>query len=98
MLKKCSRCKKVKDISEFGKNRVMEDKLHYYCKECQKDLHKNYRSSEKGKVAIRKAARKYHNSEKGKTQIREKIGEGYFLFGKSALSRISNGAKRRGRD
>lgn len=32
--KLCSICKKLKLLSEFGKNKLSKDKLHYFCKEC----------------------------------------------------------------
>jgi hypothetical protein len=32
--KKCSKCKKLLDISKFGKCKTASDGLQYYCKEC----------------------------------------------------------------
>ena len=33
-MKYCTKCKKLKDESEFSKNRVRKDGLSYWCKEC----------------------------------------------------------------
>lgn len=35
--KRCSRCKKLKDKSEFYSNKSHKDKLHHWCKECHKE-------------------------------------------------------------
>ena len=36
--KKCPRCKEIKDISMFWKNRSSNDGYHWHCKECTKIL------------------------------------------------------------
>ena len=33
-MKKCSKCKEVKDYSEFGKNKSMADGHNHYCRVC----------------------------------------------------------------
>lgn len=35
--KRCSKCREVKSISEFGKDRGSKDELHSRCKECDKE-------------------------------------------------------------
>ncbi len=43
MTKQCLKCKKEYNINNFHKNNSRKDKLHYYCKNCFKDYHKeNY--------------------------------------------------------
>lgn len=37
-VKRCSRCGKEKPLSEFHKNKTMADGLHYYCKDCVRDI------------------------------------------------------------
>lgn len=49
--KKCSKCKKIKPISEFCRNRGNKDGLHYQCKECERKVRKenlnNYKEYQK---------------------------------------------------
>lgn len=33
--KKCTKCKEIKPITEFSKNKGAPDGLQYHCKECQ---------------------------------------------------------------
>ena len=47
--KMCSRCKRMKEILLFGKNKGNRDGLNYECKECQK----KYYEENKEKIAIR---------------------------------------------
>ncbi len=37
LLKKCSRCKKMKDESEFNYNFIAKDRLQAHCKKCQSE-------------------------------------------------------------
>ena len=50
-MKQCTRCKQIKDISEFGKNKNGKNGLRSYCKECQAVLNKMYRHSKDGVIA-----------------------------------------------
>lgn len=54
--KRCSRCKKEKDRSEFYSNKAHKDKLHHYCKKCHKEINKrDYENNpEKLKARIKK--------------------------------------------
>ena len=38
VVKKCSKCKEVKDVSMFWKNRSCNDGYHWHCKKCAKIL------------------------------------------------------------
>lgn len=68
-MKKCTKCKEVKSIENFGKNRATNDGLVVYCKPCFKEIKKvsdkKYSQSEKGKLSRRKAVKKYYQSEHG---------------------------------
>ena len=39
MKKRCSNCKKTKDLNDFNKNRSKKDGRQYRCRECQKLYH-----------------------------------------------------------
>ncbi len=43
MKKRCARCKKSKNTSEFHKNRAKPDGLHHYCKQCRSEHTKAHR-------------------------------------------------------
>jgi hypothetical protein len=53
MQKKCNRCSKIKDISNFTKNKNNKDGYSYYCKECTKQqqylshINKQYKIDDK---------------------------------------------------
>ncbi len=62
-IKNCSGpCKQALPISDFGSDRSRKDGLCGYCRECQKEHARKYRTSEHG----RKAIRKYRRSERGR--------------------------------
>jgi hypothetical protein len=58
-MKKCSRCKESKPISEFGPNRRRGDGLQTDCKLCKKDLNKQYYAETRAsRKELRRRARK----------------------------------------
>ena len=61
-MKKCSRCKKEKDFSEFGKEKKGKNGLKSICKKCCTKRQKIYLQSERGKIV----KKRYAQSEKGK--------------------------------
>lgn len=63
--KSCSKCEKVKPLSEFHKDKRAKDGLYAHCKECHYEMTHAYEQSEKGKEVIRKSL------EKRKDQVRE---------------------------
>lgn len=54
--KKCSKCKKIKELNAFNKSTCAKDGLRCECKECQKIYDKKYMS----KPVNRKKRKKYH--------------------------------------
>jgi len=69
--KQCYKCKEIKSLSEFNKNRTRPDGHQHVCKNCQKKYYKSdkykairkkYKQSKKGKAATRR----YKQSEKCK--------------------------------
>ncbi len=60
--KRCSRCKQIKPISEFHKNRAQKDGYRNHCKNCVKC----YQQSEKGKEVYRAINQRYNKTEKCK--------------------------------
>ena len=70
--KKCSKCKVVKSLDLFYKDRTTNDKRMARCKEC----HNMYMRSDEGKKVRKKAARRYYRTEKGK-KLRSEGNERY---------------------
>ena len=80
MLKRCSKCGCVKDITDFHHNRTKKDGYQPYCKDCQNEYQKEfykgnkekrreymreYTQTEKGKIVQIQAHKKYEQTEKG---------------------------------
>jgi len=42
MQKQCSKCRKVKDIKDFGKNKRKKDGFQEWCKECRREYYRKY--------------------------------------------------------
>jgi hypothetical protein len=82
--KKCDKCKKIKDIDDFHKNKNRKDGLASQCKLCRKDIDKEqkreydkkYRLENKEKIKeqdrIRRKNKKEEISEYNKKQYKEK--------------------------
>ena len=48
-MKQCTKCKKRKDESKFGKGRYSKDGLRYWCKDCVRaDMRERYKKEGKG--------------------------------------------------
>ena len=60
MTKQCSKCKEIKDVSEFGNNRTRRDGLQSQCKQCRKA----YRKSNREKIRASNKAYRKANREK----------------------------------
>ena len=70
-MKKCSKCREVKGVGEYYKNRAKKDGLTHYCKTClagcaklRESWYAKYRTSDKAK----EAKTRYARSEKGRAQ------------------------------
>jgi len=83
MNKRCANCGKWKPTSEFHKNRRSKDGLHSYCKSCNAQKAAAYQKTPKGSRSVRRA-------------IRKKAEQGYYRFGKGAISILKQGAAKRG--
>ena len=62
----CSKCKAMKELTEFYKSRSRKDGLQCYCKECCRKITQKYQQTETGKVVSRKGQQKYRQSEAGR--------------------------------
>lgn len=61
--KRCSKCKQIKPIEEFCKNKRYRDGYYCWCNICENLWHKKYRQSDKGKAVCRR----YRQTAKYKT-------------------------------
>ena len=59
--KQCSKCKEIRHLNEFSKDKYRKDGHTCQCKICRI----SYAQSQKGKLATRKASQKYYRSIKG---------------------------------
>ncbi len=98
VMKTCPKCKTEKPFTAFPKNKSSKDGLYTYCKECHYAILKTYQQS--NREAIKKSVKKYQQTDRGKASIRAAIKKitdaGYYLHGYGAISRIKQGAKKRG--
>lgn len=83
MNKLCRKCDTTKPLSEFHRNRRVDDGLQAYCKACMIASTKAYYKTDRGKAAIMKG-------------VQKKIDAGYYRHGKGAISIMKTGAKKRG--
>ncbi len=58
MRKRCSKCRKSKEIKHFSKNASMPDGYSHYCKKCNKERLAVYFAGKKGKAAMKRASLK----------------------------------------
>jgi len=103
--KRCSKCKQIKPLSEFHKNKAAKkDGLTCACKQCKSEKHRywykhkggreykrQYGQTEKYKICNRRCQQNWHNSERGK-QIRIEYGRKYrsTTNGKQAHKKANN--------
>jgi|SRR5208283_420346 len=103
--KLCSRCKKIKPVSEFYRNLKSKDGLRYECKECQSNyrkiysqlfkehiakVKKAYDQSEAGKKRKAKFMSKYYSTEKGKETIKKNSRNSYYKRKDKVIEHIKN--------
>ena len=75
MNKKCSTCKVVKDLSEFGNNSRMRDGHAYTCRSCVSISSKSYRERNKEKLRVRKKLWRLNNIEKERERKKKYLEE-----------------------
>jgi hypothetical protein len=63
-MKKCSRCKTDKPISEFRKNSRSKDGLSVWCKDCEKEYDREYRAKHKEEISKKGKLRYAKNRDK----------------------------------
>lgn len=56
--KKCSKCRRTKEVKLFPKNASMQDGLNHYCKKCNRERLAAYAQTKAGKAAIKRATEK----------------------------------------
>jgi len=71
-LKRCSRCKKWKDMSNFSRNRNNKDGLRSICKECDRD----YRCKKFGKGRVLEKYLTYEDRHRVVDGVKEKLCSG----------------------
>jgi len=64
--KKCTKCKEIKPLSEFCRDRANKIGRKSCCKICDLKQVKKYQQTKRGKVVKRKANARYKKTEKGK--------------------------------
>lgn len=64
--KRCTHCKQIKPLSEFGKHKSQPDGYHYQCKECSNGMARAIYRTEKGR------ARKLAENRRSKQKHKEK--------------------------
>lgn len=48
--KTCTRCGQEKPLSEFGKNRGLKDGFSYWCRQCWRKYHAEYREKNRARI------------------------------------------------
>lgn len=91
--KRCSKCKEIKPITEFYKNRSTKDGCHSWCKSCDEIWQKQYRQS-----GHRERKRVYQASNKGRAtrkKYRKEYRKKYRQTEKGKLAQIRTGKRHR---
>jgi len=71
--KKCSNCRRSKDLKSYSKNASMPDGLDHYCKVCNSKRMQAYFQTKKGKAAMKRATIKRKKASAARaSQIRKK--------------------------
>ncbi len=68
--KQCIKCKQIKDLCEFSKNRVRKDGLQNKCKPCAKAYKAIYRVIQKEEISAQ--GKVYYRNNREKTLLRQK--------------------------
>jgi hypothetical protein len=101
-MKRCSKCRLLKDVTQFPKNKLTSDHLGSWCKPCVAANSSAYFKTDHGREKMRQAQRRYFDSEKGKTALSRSYkrlqAAGYFRYGKGGFLILRQGAVKRGID
>lgn len=62
--KRCSRCGQVKPIGDFYRDKTSKDGLANWCKECHKEVRKEYYAKHRGEILKKQAEWRANNKEK----------------------------------
>lgn len=74
-VKRCSKCKQFKPLSEFYKRKISKDGLQFDCKSCRLKHVKKYNQTKKGKAVHCKSSKKYQKTKKGIKVSRKKVAQ-----------------------
>jgi len=74
-MKKCTRCKVEKELSEFNKIKKSKDGLHNYCRACCNNISREWHENNKKKANERRKEWNKNNKERVMEQIRTPKGK-----------------------
>lgn len=90
-MKKCSKCKVEKPLTEFGKNKAQKDGYAFYCKLCKREWYNEWYKSNKesraeyyqsNKESISKSHKEYRSSKK---EYYKEYNKNYFQLNKEIV-------------
>ena len=76
--RRCTKCKKLKDISEFPRDKYMLDDLHVHCRECHNENARVWRTKNPGKYydTQREWGKKNPQAKQAHLSVRRAIKDG----------------------
>jgi hypothetical protein len=78
-MKQCCKCKRVLSESDFYKNKLSKDGVHWYCKKCQNKYSANYdKTNPRRKQYLKEYSRKYYATNPRRKEYLKKYNETYF--------------------
>mgnify|MGYP001606339663 CR=1 FL=1 len=86
-MKKCSKCKKLKEYSEFPKNNTKSDGCGTYCKNCRKQYDSKYYQKNKEKMNL---YRYINRKRQTKNELENKYLEGKIDGYKEAIQELKH--------
>ena len=77
-LKRCSRCKKLLLLGEFGKDARAKDKLYGRCRNCARLVNKEWRSKNKERYyrSVLKSIKKYPDKQRARELVYKAVRNG----------------------
>jgi DNA-directed RNA polymerase subunit RPC12/RpoP len=66
----CTKCRKQKDVGQFGKNKRLKGGMSYWCLDCWREYHAEYRIENRYKIRARNReySAKYYRAHKDKVK------------------------------